>query len=176
MNPKEVDLRAIGDEANKSLAQFLLSVSKLQKDYREIELFLDEHLSFHHDPFVNELILLNKALAKNAADAELMLKEVVELIPTIQYSEKTKVELLLRREKKAALAKAGASGARSTHSKQHALKEWAEREAAGRSDKATARKLAWRAPEHLVKESGSDDPVRLIYEHLRKIAKRNTAS
>lgn len=78
--------------------------------------------------------------------------------------------------RKMMLSVAGLNGAHAKHSKAHALKAWAEREAAGKSDLGTARRLAGRAPAHLVNESESNDPVRLIYNHLRNVAKRNTDS
>ena len=179
MSTQKVDLSAIGSEVDKNCERLLFRATEITKDCRGILFLSDEHLADEvafgrADPLVIELLKMNKALAELATDTAAMLKAVIESIPTIRSSEKTRVWLMLRREKKSALAKAGLSGARSKHSKPRALKAWAEQQAKAMkgAELDIARRLAARIPEHLA--GASKNPERLIYEHLR--ARRNTAS
>ncbi|WP_442763060.1 hypothetical protein [Malikia spinosa] len=179
MSMNEVDLSTVGNDVEKACERLLLRAAELTKECRGIrfssdELLANEVASEHADPFVIELLRLNKALAELAMDTASTMKAVVESIPTIRSSEKTRVWLTLRREKESALAKAGLSGARSKHSKPRALKAWAEQQAKAMkgAELDIARRLAAQIPEHLA--DVSKNPERLIYEHLR--ARRNTAS
>ena len=179
---QKVDLSTVGNDVEKACERLLLRATELTKECRGIRFSSDEYLanevaSERADPFVIELLRLNKAMAELAMDTAAMLKAVVESIPTIRSSEKVRVWLMSRRERRLALAKAGESGAASTHRKTRALKAWAEQEAKTMkgADIDIARKLAAKIPEHLA--CAPKNYERLIYDHLRKMRTLgNTAS
>ena len=124
----------------------------------------------HPDEVFEQLAKIADSLHKTAD----MLLELVDTLPDIRQAAAIRASAALRRERKMALARAGASGLQSRHSKARELKAWAEQQAKTMkgSDLGIARRLAARIPEHLA--DASSNPERLIYEHLR--ARRNTAS
>ena len=114
--------------------------------------------------------------ANNLKKTTQKLLDLVDTLPEIRQATEIRTAAALRRERKAALAKAGESGAASTHSKTRAIKAWAEQEAKTMrdSDMEIARKLAAKIPEHLA--GAPKNYVRLIYEHLRKLNKQRTTA
>ena len=110
--------------------------------------------------------ILDKYTEKDSDDRSELKQRLNELIVFGRYIE--------NKDHKYMMAKAGRLGGSSKNSDARALKTWAEQQAKTMkgADRAIARKLAAKIPEHLA--GASENPDRLIYDHLRTL--RNTAS
>jgi anti-sigma factor RsiW len=123
------------------------------------------------DPQTMDSLDLIEALAERLIQAGGMLSGLGDSMPAIKQDiQKTTTEKV-RRARSAALAKAGAKGGEGRGKRFSKLKEWAEREAAGKRGNASeiARQLMLKLPADLA--NVSDDPGRIIAGHLRAIRK-----
>lgn len=128
-----------------------------------------------------EALNLIEALAKNLTLGGVTLFTVLDSLPDLGRDVQEMTTEKVKRARSAELAKAGADGAKVKHGPINDLKAWAARKAASMkgTDKDIARRLALEIPPELAsKDDGepvSQDPERLIYDHLRAIRKARQA-